>query len=414
MPLSPPSVGARHAVTVFLALLTLPSAHALLRFNDGKDQIYVTAFVGAGYDSNVFARADGATDGPGRDDSSDLIISGGAGIEYARKAGLIGVNASLNWNFGRFDNYSGEDFLNPSMSLEFSKGTGRTTGGVQLNARRESRADETVGLRTDSWNYGINFNYRYPVIERYSIAGNIGWDRIDYLDDGVTFVDLDTYTIGTDLFYSWRSDRDLLAGYRYRFSDSASTSRSTDHSVYVGVTGRIVSKLSGSARVGWSFRSSEYPASTRYAATSRTISEDDSDGLYVSLSSTWPATRKITFTVSGTQDFSTTSTNFQTETTSVDLTGNFSHTVKLSSTLNVGAGWTDYLSGFVNNDPVYTPGFNGEDRSDHYFTVGAGVSYALTSHVTLAVNYSYYRNWSNLSDYEFTRHSVGVTLSTRW
>ncbi len=406
MPLRPVSPAARRAAALLLALLGVSPAHALLRFNDGRDQIYVTAYVGAGYDSNVFTSSSG--------NNEDLIISGGAGIEYARKAGLIGVNASLGWSFGTFSNFSDEDFLNPSMSLEFSKGTGRTTGAVQLNARRESRADPTVGLRTDSWNYGVNFNYRYPVIERYSIAGNIGWDRIDYVDEGETFVDLDTYTIGTDIFYSWRSDRDLLGGYRYRFSDSSAASHSTDHSVYVGVSGRIVSKLSGSARVGWSYRTNEYPSGTIYDGTARTISEDSSDGMYVSLSSTWPATRKMTFTLSGTQDFNTTSTNFQTQTTSVDLTGQFSHTVKFSTNAKLGGGYTKYLSGFVNNDPEYTPGFNGVDRHDHYITAGVGASYALTSHFTLSANYTYYQNWSNLSDFEFIRHSVGLTLSTRW
>ena len=397
MPLRPASPAARRAAALLLVLLGASPAHALFRFNDGRDQVYVTAYVGAGYDSNVFTRSSG--------NNGDLVISGGAGIEYARKAGLIGVNASLGWNFGTFATFSEEDFLNPTMSLEFSKGTGRTTGALQLNARRESRADPTVGLITDSWNYGVNLNYRYPVIERYSIAGNIGWDRIDYVDNGTTFVDLDSYTVGTDLFYSWRSDRDLLAGYRYRFSDTSATSQSTDHSWYVGVAGRIVSKLSGSARVGWTYRINEYPAG---------IPENTSDGMYVSLSSTWPATRKMTFTLTGTQDFDTTSTNFQTETTNVDLTGQFSHTVKFSTNARLGAGYTKYLSGFVNNEPEFTTGFNGLDRRDHYVTAGVGASYALTSHFTLSANYTYYQNWSNLSDFDFTRHTVGLTVSTRW
>ncbi len=386
----------RRGSSLLLALLAVPSAHALLRLNDGRDQIYVTAYVATGYDSNVFTRQSG---------EGDLVISGGAGIEYARKAGLIGVNASLGWDFGSFNTFSDEDFLNPSMSLEFSKGTGRTTGAVQFNARRESRADPTVGLRTDAWNYGVNFNYRYPVMDRYSIAGNVGWSTTDYLDNGPTFVDLDTFTVGTDLFYSWRSDRDLLGGYRYRLSETSATSMSTDHSVYVGVAGRIVSKLSGSARVGWTYRISEYPTP---------IPDETNDGLYVTVSGTWPVNRKATLTLSATQDFNTTSTNFQTQTTSAELTGQFSHTVKFNTRAHVGAGHTEYLSGFVNNAPAYTDGFNGQDRDDYYITAGVGASYAITGHITLSLSYTYYRNWSNLSSYDFTRHSVGLTLSTRW
>lgn len=394
------------AVSALLPLLAAIPAHALLRFNDGRDQIYVTAYVGVGYDSNVFTN--------GQSGNDDMVISGGAGIEYARKAGIIGVNATVGWDFGSFANFSEEDYVNPSMSLEFSKGTGRTTGAIQFNARRDSRPDPTIGLRTDSWDYGVNLNYRYPVIERYSIAGNIGWDRIDYVDDGDTFVDLDTYTIGTDLFYSWRSDRDLLAGYRYRISETSADSDSDDHSVYAGVSGRIVSKLSGSARVGWSYRTNHFPRATTLPDGTTPRVESSHDGLYVSLSGTWPATRKATFTLALTQDFSTSATNFQTRTSSADLTGLFSHTVKFSTRANLGGGYTDFLSGFVNNNPIFTPGFNGQNRDDYYVTAGVGASYVLNSHLTLSANYSYYRNWSNLSDFEFDRHSVGITLSTRW
>jgi hypothetical protein len=385
------------AGVLLLALLSAPRAQALLRFNDSRDQIYVTAYIGAGYDSNIFSRGDGS--------NGDMYITGGAGLEYARKAGLIGVNASLGWDFGSFDTFSDEDFVNPNMSLEFSKGTGRTTGAVQFNARRNTQADPSVGLRTDSWNYGVNLNYRYPVIERYSVAGNIGWSRIDYSDNSGTFADLDTFTIGTDLFYSWRSDRDLLTGYRYRISETTESTHSNDHSVYVGVSGRIVSKLSGTARVGWTFRTNEFDAG---------FAEESYDGFYMSVSSTWPATKKITVTLAATQDFSVTSTNFQTETTSVDLTGQFSHTVKWNTNVTLGGGYTSYISGFVDNTPSYSDGFNGQDRDDHYFTFGVTTSYALTSHLTVSASYNYFRNWSTLSRFEFYRHSVGITLSARW
>ena len=390
---------ARPCATALLLLCLAPSAHALLKLNDGRDQIFVTAFVGAGYDSNVFTRADG--------DNSDLVISGGAGIEYSRKAGLIGVNASLGWDFGRFSTFSDEDFVNPSASLEFSKGTGRTTGAVQFNTRRDSRADPTIGLRTESWNHSVNLNYRYPVIERYSFAGNISWATIDYIDNNgpAGFTDLNTYTVGTDLFYSWRSDRDLLAGYRYRLGETSATSTNTDHSVYVGVNGRIVSKLSGNARVGWSYRINDYPAP---------IAEETNDGLYVSLSATWPASQKITFTLTATQDFSTTSTNFQTESTTVDLSGRFSHTVKFSTRANIGAGHTRYLSGYSQPSNTLTPGFNGLDRSDTYVTAGVGADYTVNEHLNISLNYAYFRNDSNLSPYRFDRHSAGITVSTRW
>lgn len=386
----------RVAIAGLLALIASLPAHALLRFNDGRDQVFVTAYVGAGYDSNIYTSS-AAND--------DLVISGGAGMEYARKAGMIGVNGSLGWDFGTFSTYSTEDFLNPSASLELSKGTGRTTGAIQLNTSRQTNPDPTVGLRTDAWNYGVNLNLRYPVIDRYSIAGNIGWTRMDYSDDTNLFSDLDTYSVGTDLFYSWRSDRDLLTGYRFRQADAQFGSSSVDHSVYVGVSGRIVSKLSGSARVGWTNHGTRYPNG---------IPEDTNDGLYVSLSGTWPASQKATYTLALSQDFSTTSSNYQTKSTTADLTGQFSHTVKFTTNANVGVGYTEFLSGYSRGSPGPSTGFNGVDRNDHYLTAGCGVNYTINNHFSIGANYNYYRNWSALADYAFARHAIGVTLTTRW
>lgn len=398
MPQPRPAQTKRQAAAIALiALCAANPARALLRFDESRNQVYVTAYAGVGWDSNIYANSKG--------DSSDMVVSGGAGLEFSRKAGLIGVNGSLGWDLGSFSNFSSEDFINPTASIEFSKGTGRTTGSIQISANRSTRADPTVGLRTDSWNYTFNLNLRYPVIERYSVAGNFGWGLTDYNDTTGTFTDLNSYTLGTDLFYSWRSDRDLIGGYRYRLSESAASSESTDHSFYGGVSGRIVSKLSGSLRAGWNFRSTTYPAG---------IPEETNDGLYVSMAATWPASRKATFTLAATEDFNTTSSNFQTKSTSVDLTGKFSHNVKFSTNANVGVGFTDYLSGFVNNAPAYTPDFNGLNRNDTYFTAGFGAGYTINKHFSVSANYTYYQNWSTLSDFDFKRHSVGVTLSTRW
>ncbi|MEN9841124.1 MAG: hypothetical protein RL376_924, partial [Verrucomicrobiota bacterium] len=209
----------------------------------------------------------------------------------------------------------------------------------------------------------------------------------------------------TDLFYNWRSDRDLIAGYRYRTSIAEFLSTSHDHSIYGGVSGRILAKLSGSARVGWTFRDTEYPNG---------LSDGGSSGVYASVSSTWPATRKATFSLSATQDFNTTSTNFQTQTTSVDLTGRFSHTVKFNTNANLGAGQTEFISGYFEDSPTIITGFNGQDRTDRYVTAGVGADYTFKSHFTLSASYTYYQNWSNLSAFVFQRHSIGLTLSTRW
>jgi hypothetical protein len=391
-----PFAARREAVALLLALFASPPAQALLRFNDGRDQVYVTAYIAAGYDSNIYTRADA---------EADLILTSGVGLEYTRQAGMIGVDATLAWALNTFSDNPDEDFSRPSASLTFSKSSGRTTGDLRFQARRDSRADPTVGLRTESREYGVDLTLRYPVIERYSLVGTLGWAGTDYVDDTGTFSDLDTYTLGTDLFYRWRSDRDLLAGYRYRAGDAAFSSRSVDHSLYLGVSGRIVSKLNGSARVGYTRRTLRYPGS---------VPDNTNDGLYVSVASTWPINRRATLTLSAAEDFGTTASNFETRTTTVDLEGRYAHNPKLSSHARIGAGQSEYLNGFGRDASRPVDGFNGRDREDRHLRAGLGASYLLSTHLTLSADYESYRNWSSLRSFEFTRHTLGLTLSTRW
>jgi opacity protein-like surface antigen len=54
------------------------------------------------------------------------------------------------------------------------------------------------------------------------------------------------------------------------------------------------------------------------------------------------------------------------------------------------------------------------DRNDHYVTAGVGANYTINNHVSVGANYTYFRNWSDLSSYSFQRHSIGVSISTRW
>src|SRR5687767_6688250 len=71
-----------------------PAARALIVFNDGKDRIHVTATAGVAYDSNIFANSIG--------DNSDTIYTAAFLAEYSRRAGWIGVDASVALAASRF------------------------------------------------------------------------------------------------------------------------------------------------------------------------------------------------------------------------------------------------------------------------------------------------------------------------
>jgi len=360
----------------------LPS-HALLRFNDGRDQIYVTFTAGAIYDSNIYT----ANGGDG-----DLIFNSGLSLDYLRRAGLIGINGSIGWNITNFDKFSDENFSAPSYSLELTKSTGRTTGSLNLNARETSKPDIDANIRTRAWNYDAGLSLRYPVIERYSIAAQLGYAVIDYNDNSAGLVDLDTYTASADLYYTWTSERDLFFGYRHRHSETSSTSSSVDHNLSAGVSGKILSKLNGSVRVGYQIRD-----------TQPIVGPDETfNGVSASASVTWTVNRRINATASLARDFSTTSTDTNTESTTFTLDGQFAVNAKLSLNARASIGTNEYLDSAA------------AGREDTYYSVGAGFTYALHEHLTISGGYDFFSNSSTNALSDFNRHTVSLNLTSRW
>ena len=188
----PAKIRAVAAALAILALAAVP-ARALVTLNDGTDKIYVSGTWSMGYDTNISASSD---------NTSDTTTSASASIEYQRRAGMIGVNANINFTLNRFLRNTTYDNLDPAYSLEFDKSTGRTTGTLNLNAVRSSQTDAAVNLYTTSWNYNASLNLHYPVIDRYSLAGTLSYGLLDYTKtSGQPLVNLSTYSSSLSLFY---------------------------------------------------------------------------------------------------------------------------------------------------------------------------------------------------------------------
>lgn len=365
---------------VILVQLSSLSAFALLRFNEGRDQIFVNASLSMGFDSNIFANSG---------NEGDVVTNASLGLEYARRAGMISVNGHADWNLGSFASNPGSDFANPSLGVEFIKNSGRTTGAVTLSASRESQADPNIGQRTDSWNYNAGLNWKYPVIERYSLAGSFGYGLVDYDDNSAALVDLNTYTASLDLFYAYTSQRDLFFGYRIRESEISSGGSSTDHSLSAGISGKILAKLNGTVRVGYQIRQ-ENPSGDTYGSFN------------ASASTTWTVNKRFTLTGSLTKDFSTTATGSSVDSLTFNLDAQYVLTSRWSLYSGFGVGYSDFLNGADSG------------RQDHYFTWSTGISYSMNDHFKASLTYSYFQNWSNRANSTFDRNSLTLNLSTRW
>lgn len=378
----PPSPLPRLALAAALsALLACPPAHALVSLNDGRNQIYVTASASFSWDSNIYANA---TSG------GDYLFNAGLGLELKRRAGLISVDGSVGIDATRFADNTSENALNPRFRTEFSKQSGRTTGVLSLGAARQSRADSAVNLRSESWLYDATLNLKYPIIERYSVAGSVGYSRLDYVNNAV-LVDLQTFSASADLFYVYTSERDLFAGYRYRHGETSASSAFDDHAFTVGVSGKILPKLNGVVRVGYQVRD---PSGT---------SEDAYTALTASAATTWNLSRRITLTGQAAKDFSTTATNLNIDALTFNLDVQYAMNSKLSFASGAGYGINEFL------------GVPGADRKDEFFTWNLGANYkVLDERLTVALVYAYLRNWSTLDYSDFERNSLNLNLSSRF
>ncbi|MFA5262472.1 MAG: outer membrane beta-barrel protein, partial [Opitutaceae bacterium] len=309
--------------------------------------------------------------------------------DYARRAGLIGVDASVSVNSVRYNKLTTENFNNPSFSLEFTKQTGRTTGSLLLGVARESRADSAANIRSESWDYRADLNLKYPVIDRYSLSGGVGVNKRDFVDN-TDLVDSTSISANADLFYVYTTERDLFLGYRYRRERSSIETTNTDHALSFGVSGRILPKLNGSVRGGVQTRISDGKVKETF------------DSWMANASTTWNVSKRFMVTGSLSKDFSTTSTNLSTDTLSASLSANFSYSAKWSVGGTAGVGQSKFL------------GVEGLGRTDTYFSYSFDLNYTMNDHLKAAAAYVFMHNWSSYADADFTRSAYTLTLSSRW
>ena len=374
--------------------LACTPARALVALNDGRDRIYVNASVSVSQDSNIFANSDS---------QGDYVYSTSLSADYTRRAGWIGVNASASVGSSRFANVDGQDFDNPSFALEFTKQTGRTTGSLTLSAARESRADPAVNTRSTSWNIPIGLNFKYPIVSTYTLSGSFGYSSRDYVDETV-FASLKNYSASLDLLHMLTSERDVLAGYRYRFSETSRDTSSTDHAVTVGLSGKLIRGVTGSLRVGYQTRiPTGVPGNEKFSSWT------------ASGSSSYAVNKKLNFNGTIAKDFATTATDTYVDTTTASADMQYAYNSRWSASASVSVGDSQFLGdgGRVLLALGPPPEF-GPNRHDNFLTWSTSVNYSLNEHFKAALTYSWFKNWSTLAYADFVRSSTTLTVSTRW
>jgi Putative beta-barrel porin 2 len=365
-------------------------ASALVSLEDGKDHLFIDGSVDVSYDSNVFTNAQ---------DKGSLVFEGMLGTEFTRRAGWIGVNASASLNWARYPDFRDQDYVDPKVTAELTKQTGRTTGSLTMTVQRENRADVDVNTRDVSWNYDLGLNFQYPVIERYSISGSFNYAHVNY-EDQALFTNQTTYSGSLYLYYILNEVRDLFVDYHEGYTDeSKDAGSSLDRGLSIGVSGKVVGPFNGSLQVGYEKRSPTGGGGP-YSVTSN---EWNASGSLV-----WNISRRMTLTGDISRDFATTAEAMSIDSTRAGLTFQDSFTAKASGTIDAAVGENQFLG----VEGEISPG--GRQRVDKFATVSASYFYTLNKHFKAYVTYTFYQNWSTLSFADFPRDEFSGGLSTHW
>jgi Putative beta-barrel porin 2 len=375
------------AAAVIAIFVAIPSARALVSLEDGRDRIFVDGMVEMGYDSNLFANSH---------NQGSFSTQGTLGAEYARRAGWIGVNVEASLTFARYANFRNQDYVDPKISAEFTKQTGRTTGSLTMGVQREDRADVTVNTRDTSWNYDAGLDLQYPIIERYSITASFDYNRTDYLDKQL-FTDLTTYTGNLYLYYILNEQRDLFIDTRTRYSYESNGETDVDNALSAGVSGHVVGPFNGSLQFGYQVR-------TPHGGPDHGNYND----LTASGTTTWNINRRMTLTGTLSRDFSTTALAQSIESSRAGLTFQDSLTAKASLTLSGAVGEDRFLGVEGELQP------SGEHRDDTFYSLSAGYYYTINQHLKFSINYTFYRSNSNLDLADFDRDQIYFTVTSHW
>jgi len=366
-------------LALLAALFVSSQAFGLLTLEDGKAQVGVIGRVSFNWDSNLFNNSNES------EDSYQVLV---AGVTYDRNAGLIGVRGSSIWAFDFFSKFSAENSVNPTFKLAFSKAQGKTTGALEFAYRKISQADDAANQRTRLGEFETTLTIQYPLNERFSLTSTTEVADRGYKDS--TFFDNNTVSQALDAFMVYTSKLDLVAGYRYRFTDAQGQPDTVDHAFTVGVSGKLLPKVDGTFRVGYQIRDI------------RLLNSGSLDGLTASASFLWSPRNRVIVSSQISKDFSTTSTALSSDGLTWFNSVQFTTAQRVALTAGVGYSQSKYYS----IDVLV--------RTDDHFYWRLGASYPITTNITAEVDYTHSKNWSTESFADYTKEFVSLSIAAKF
>jgi polysaccharide biosynthesis protein VpsM len=369
------------AASSFAMLAATPAAFGFAEIARGK--LTATAKVAYEYDSNIFAS---------NAEISDNSVIFSPSLNYSRNVGIISSSADLTIRSINFQDSSGQDSIDPSLSLNFNADRAEKGQISQsLSYARSSSANETLNTRAKSDEVRGTTRVDYYFSEKTGYRVNLAYRLSDYLSNG--FNSITSYTVGGGMIYKYSPK--LTASATYGYSPEKATNlgnnpvsdpSSKNHRFRVGLEGQLAPKISGSVAAGVVYRDFDLGGSTSAFLMSSAVS--------------WTANEKTQVTGSVSNDFDTTPGAESAENFNAGLV--LRHT--LTEKVTIGASYT-YQHAKLNQKPGPVR------RTDESNTFGVNAAYRMNENLNLTGSLSHRKNDSTAIRAVYDREIVNLALA---
>ena len=366
-----------------LVFLSAIQAFGLMRLGEGE--ITFNLQVESAYDSAIRSRGDS---------QEDFVFSFRPSLRYNRSFKNVDVSASLgasNRTYLDYDEYNDTDvFFDFNVSPKAEVRTSRLRVSTSLNLSTQTEADDATGEIVTSKNYGASGQVVYDPNRFYDLIGGVSYNKRD--PDSVSGSFSGTETAGANLSISIPRSEYISWSGGVTFSDTSTDGGRADNQTmtyFVGLNGRLLSKLSGSISVGFQNRSSELL--------------EDQTSPYASAGLNWQVDELSSVSLSLSQGLGTTLDDRASENFSVRLTANRQLSRDLSGSVYAGYDKDQYEGALT--EP---------DRSDEEYSLGGSIRYSLVRWGSVGLSARYSDQSSTSGIYEFDRVRVAVEFNGTW
>ena len=301
---------------------------------------------------------------------------------------------------------------------------------IKMNDGQNNVQNDLVELNTTAG----NLDAEYRVSTKFSFSAGVRYNETEYQTYKDRLADRETTSFPLNVYYELTPKLDLTLGYTYSTTDiEGGSSRfnrivestlvpatlilaeyQTDQSGYekdshffnVGLRGNILTKLTGSFKIGYRTISNDDStiSTTTFTANAPTnlrssTNRDDTGMLGLDANLTWMATTKLLVQLALSRDFGAGGEGESSEITRANLVGNYSFNTNWSAMANLGYTETDYPD---------------DGRDEEQLTGGLRFNYVLNTYWRFSAGYTYTDNDSSRASSSYDNNSLDLTAVLRY